>query len=275
MFSPMWRLLEQEGYLAQSCLCTGLTALRAANLGDQKGLFYSAFFELSIGLERMMKLIVILDHLAEHMIEAPPAKTIEAYGHKLLVLWRDVQRIATKLEEADLDSLAANALLMDMLQFLDEFAHPGGRYANINKLTGSNLQGRTDPMDAWAVLAGKLFELHATRAERAKAAQIKAVAQIMLGDVSMNLINDLSGASLGVGGLHQRASELDTAGRYAVWYFVQLTEALRKVLDGATYKAHQAEERSGKGRGNIPFMGEFFEFAWSDKTYALRKKVWP
>jgi len=45
-FSPTWYLLEQEGLLAQACLCNGLTVLRRANLGDKKGLFYSAFFEL-------------------------------------------------------------------------------------------------------------------------------------------------------------------------------------------------------------------------------------
>ena len=37
-FSPTWFLLEQEGLLAQACLCNGLTALRRANLGDKKGL---------------------------------------------------------------------------------------------------------------------------------------------------------------------------------------------------------------------------------------------
>ena len=34
-FSPTWYLLEQEGLLAQACLCNGLTALRRANLGDK------------------------------------------------------------------------------------------------------------------------------------------------------------------------------------------------------------------------------------------------
>lgn len=65
-FSPTWFLLEQEGLLAQACLCNGLTALRRANLGDKKGLFYSAFFELSIGFERVLKLALIQDHMTNH-----------------------------------------------------------------------------------------------------------------------------------------------------------------------------------------------------------------
>ncbi len=62
-FSPTWFLLQQEGLLAQACLCNGLTALRHANLGAAKGRFYSAFFELSIGFERTLKLILILDRI--------------------------------------------------------------------------------------------------------------------------------------------------------------------------------------------------------------------
>jgi hypothetical protein len=71
MFSDMWYLLQQEGYLTQSCLCNGLTALRHANINDKKGLYYSAFFELSIGLERMMKLIIIIHHMSNNNLTPP------------------------------------------------------------------------------------------------------------------------------------------------------------------------------------------------------------
>ena len=65
-FSSIWFVLEQEGLLAQACLCNGLTALRRANLADKKGLFYSTFFELSFGLVRMLKLALIIDHMSRN-----------------------------------------------------------------------------------------------------------------------------------------------------------------------------------------------------------------
>ncbi len=40
VFSATWFLLEQEGLLAQACLCNGLTALQRANLGDKKGVLF-------------------------------------------------------------------------------------------------------------------------------------------------------------------------------------------------------------------------------------------
>lgn len=74
--SATWFLLQQEGLLAEACLCNGLTALRHANLGDKKARFYSAFFELSIGFERLMKLIIIIDHMAKHNLTPPNSNVI-------------------------------------------------------------------------------------------------------------------------------------------------------------------------------------------------------
>ena len=70
MFSEKFKLLQQEGYLTQSSLCQGLTFLRKANLGEkERGLFYSAFFQLSIGIERFMKIVVILDYMSKMILK--------------------------------------------------------------------------------------------------------------------------------------------------------------------------------------------------------------
>ena len=62
--NPTFSLLQQEGYLTRSCLYTGFSALSNANINNNKGDFYVAFFQLSIGLERLMKLALILDYMA-------------------------------------------------------------------------------------------------------------------------------------------------------------------------------------------------------------------
>jgi len=43
-------------------------------------LFYSAFFELSIGFERVLKLVLILDHMARNQLVPPDSKAVEDYG---------------------------------------------------------------------------------------------------------------------------------------------------------------------------------------------------
>lgn len=48
--------LLQECYLTQSSVLSGIEFLIKANLYDNKdGLFYSSFFNLSIGIERFLK----------------------------------------------------------------------------------------------------------------------------------------------------------------------------------------------------------------------------
>ena len=128
-FSATWFLLEQEGLLAQACLCNGLTALRRANLGDKKGLFYSAFFELSIGFERTLKLVLILDHMARNKLEPPNSKTVEDYGHKLHSLFDATKAVCATHGVTALDAFQPDSLPIVILGFLDDFAHSerGGR----------------------------------------------------------------------------------------------------------------------------------------------------
>ena len=58
IFSPTFILLQQEAYLARGTLSAGLTAMRNATFPDKEA-FYSGFFNTSIALERIMKLIVV------------------------------------------------------------------------------------------------------------------------------------------------------------------------------------------------------------------------
>lgn len=92
MFNAKGILLQQEGHLFHSCLTVGLTALMTANL-DRKGDFYSAFFQLSIGLERAMKVVIIIEHMATNQLKAPTKSQIQSYGHDLIQLSYCISRI--------------------------------------------------------------------------------------------------------------------------------------------------------------------------------------
>jgi hypothetical protein len=59
-FSPRWNAFAREAGIAGHSISSGLTALRQVNYA-QKGLYNQAFFGLSIGLERLLKLIALID----------------------------------------------------------------------------------------------------------------------------------------------------------------------------------------------------------------------
>src|SRR5205823_6159614 len=89
-FSPTFLLRQQEGYLIQACLTSGMTHLRNARV-DTKGSFYAAFFQLSIGLERLMKTTLIIDHMSKHDFAAPTIKELRAFGHNLASLFEELR----------------------------------------------------------------------------------------------------------------------------------------------------------------------------------------
>lgn len=52
---PEWHFIRQEAMLVRHLVGAGATALGQANYANQKGEFYRAFFELSVGMERLAK----------------------------------------------------------------------------------------------------------------------------------------------------------------------------------------------------------------------------
>lgn len=274
-FSPTWFLLEQEGLLAQACLCNGLTALRRANLGDKKGLFYSAFFELSIGFERVLKLILILDHMARNQLVPPDSKTVEDYGHKLCSLFDAAKGACAAHGATALDAFQPNSLPIAILGFLDDFAHPGGRYSNINKLTGHKHQTMADPIAQWGEIANRIMREHATPKDRQRAQLNGLVASAAFGDAAASLISDLNQQPMDVVPLHVRASELDTAAKHAIYALVTLISALREVIDSLCDSAWAANPPGKASLAEVPDMKEFFQFAWADRQYVMRKRQWP
>ena len=230
MVTPTWYLLQQEGFLAQSCLCNGLTALRQANLGDGKGRFYSAFFELSIGLERVLKLVLILDHTARQQLQPPDTKTVKNYGHKLSALFDSAKIISTARGITALDDFPDSSLPMVMLRFLNDFAHTEGRYSNINQLTKQGRQASTDPIARWGEIASQIMQTHAKPSERQRAKDAETAAEMAFGESAISFINDLDQQPLDVAALRARAAELDIAAKYAVFAMVTLVAALREVV---------------------------------------------
>ena len=274
-FSATWFLLEQEGLLAQACLCNGLTALRRANLGDKKGLFYSAFFELSIGFEHLLKLVLILDHMAGHQLVPPDSKTVEGYGHKLRLLFGASKVVCAAHSVTALEAFEPDSLPIIILGFLDDFAHPGGRYSNINKLTGHKHQAMADPIAQWGEIAGRIMREQATPRER-KGAQLNGLlARGAFGGAAASLISDLNQRPMDVVPLHVRASELDTAAKHAIYALVTLIAALREVIKSLCGAAWSGNPPITSGLADVPDMAEFFQFAWAKRQYVMRKRQWP
>jgi hypothetical protein len=61
---------------------------------DNIGSYYAAFFQLSIGLERLMEIAFILNHKAKHDLKNPPGKAVRALGHDLVAAYEACKKLA-------------------------------------------------------------------------------------------------------------------------------------------------------------------------------------
>lgn len=163
-FGPTFLLLQQEGHLIHSCTTVGLTALRQAHIGD-KGRYYTAFFQLSIGLERTLKVIIILNHMAEHALHPPSPGTLKEYGHKLLQLFEAVREVPTSKAPHPLSQVHPGTIEYDILEHLSGFAN-GARYFNLDTL--SSPQGPADPLAQWGRILRRILEDDVPPRERSR-----------------------------------------------------------------------------------------------------------
>ncbi len=144
-----WHSIGREASLVRHLVGSGATALGRANYADKKGEYYTAFFGLSVGLERLAKLILVADHAISNSGAMPDQKVVRQYGHKLADLMDAADKIAVR-HSLKLDYPRRTApISVKIIDCLDAFADAGrGRYANFAALGDPNL-GKEEPIRMW------------------------------------------------------------------------------------------------------------------------------
>ncbi|UVK87454.1 hypothetical protein LOY52_21730 [Pseudomonas sp. B21-051] len=264
MEGRLYKTLEQESLVIRSCLATGLTELRNANL-NEKGRYYSAFFQLAIGIERLAKLALILDHMARNSLQAPGQSTVKGYGHDLRILVSKASAVSSL-------RILLTPLCTKIVSFLSDFAM-GMRYANLDALATGRTQ--RDPFSEWNDI---LQEVIATKIRRSTHHRISRASNSLaglLGSNTMVLASDLAGEPLTLSSFYSEPSVLDTASKHLVWEVVTLLGPLRDVVVqlGETVDSIAASRQPPSDR--VPYLSEFFDFIWVDRPYVMRKKRWP
>jgi hypothetical protein len=272
-FSETFLLVQNESYLIESCVAHGLHALRNADL-SQKGNFYTAFFQLSIGLERLMKVTLIIDHMARHKHVPPDGRTIRDYGHELTRLFGQVNSIHTSLSPHPLHALAPGTLEHDILLFLDAFADSSGRYFNLDQL--SKKTKITDPLVSWTEILKRIVKQDVPRRTIERITQESAFLSAVMPPNAMTVIvHDLTGESLDFEGMVLTGRLHYAAAPYAVLRVIQLLRPLRDLLVDISDKALYHTPAVSRKTMNVPAMSEFLVFLLHDRRDILRKKRWP
>ncbi|MFG0397930.1 hypothetical protein [Pseudomonas sp. zjy_11] len=144
--SEIFNALSREAMFCKELLGAGATQIRKANYAAQ-GLYFQAFSNLSIGLERIGKLCLTLDHFIVTNGEFPTAEHLKnKIGHDLLKLYeRSQDLISERGLGVDRYILQGNAVHQEIMAILSRFAK-GDRYSNFDFLVGSK---SSNPAGDW------------------------------------------------------------------------------------------------------------------------------
>lgn len=251
----VWYLLNNEAATASGLICNGLTLLRKMDF-TKNSIQDQAFFLLSIGMERLMKLILIYDYRTINNNSIPDDSYLrKGFGHDLTKLFDKCKSIAA-FHNID-TPLIDDPIYQVILNILTDFSNQS-RYYNLNYLSG-NFIGK-DCIKHWEVLVNKeIMKRHtnATPPDYEDDIEIKHNPQDDINERinKATYINFLN--------WNKNGKYYEEKAKYSMYYTYQLIHYLTTIIyDLASQKL-------------MPFINEHFRlFLNTNQEFILNKKYW-
>ena len=263
---PRFIVFNREAELAKRVTCSGLTALRKAT-PSAPGIYYDAFFAISIGLERLAKLAWLIDECIRRNGAFPTDQDLKSVGHdirKLIKKAQLIQRIQSAYSTFPNDSITDH-----IIEFLSEFAE-GTRYYNIDFLVSGKSKAMGDPIKNWhAKVGAPILELPEVRPKRQLwQAQAHDVGRLISPAVVFRTAADGTPLST-VSEVVISDNEAREINKVAQWKTLAIVRYVSLLIIDLSESAHTA------GTDFIPYMREHFGFFCGDDAILRRYKTWP
>jgi len=251
-------LLSREAGLAAMSLCEGLTCLRKTDF-IQNAYALHAFFSVSVGMERMMKLILISEHRRSNDNAFPDNGFLKRFGHKINDLYAVCKTLADKLNKSHLyRDVESSPISKEIISFLNDFGDKA-RYYNLDTLTGIT-QANEEPLKRWHISVNQpIISLH-YRQSRAAMLLEEHLANV---DGVLVRHHDYSGNDItSLQQLVSNAQTIEVCRKYSVLYTYKILRFLSALLKEIDYP-HL-----------FPHLSEYFFQLTFDDKYVLTKKRW-
>jgi hypothetical protein len=259
-------LLMQEAVLTNSSLLSGFEYLINGGFDAKgKGAYYAAFFDLTIGFERLMKLAIITDHMVKNDFNAhDPEKLKRKFGHNLLKLINKNSEICNEYG-VSFPEIKSGDINHQIIRFLTDFADAQkGRYFNI-----TNTNHVDDPIAKWKEILQEV----------ARQDFSEKVFSDLENKVFSNLnpalqLDDIAHNTGYVQSLYEYRKTL-LANRYALWRIMSLLNPIAELLSRISDKCHEIQTTTKpQNFPSIQYFDEVFLFRFTDRKSAMRRKRW-
>lgn len=186
MLSEHHRAVQREAQLAAEQIGYGVSILGKATHAET-GRYTQAFFGLSIGMERMGKLIYVADHAITHGGVFPTDKDLRDIGHDITSLLNKCEEIAMRLDpDRRFPDRPRDPIHLGIEECLSLFAKTL-RYYNLNHLVGSST-GQKDPIALWwEKVATPICDRHYSQKQRERDEANGEFMDLVMGEHSLVL----------------------------------------------------------------------------------------
>jgi hypothetical protein len=252
-------LLLKESALSSMNLGVGLTFLRKYNFASL-GYIYQAFFSLSIGIERLIKTILLYEYIHDNNGSYPPHSYLKSKGHDLGKLFDEVEKLAHKYNCTKyFNKLHNDSIYDNIVCNLSDFAK-ANRYFNLDKLSGSN--NTQDPVTRWDVEINNTIIKRHFQPDTPKNHYTRWVANQIRENVSFRHRDETS-KEMTYNEVVEASLQIDTKQKYSMYYTYCIIKALCELQF----------EQSHTSRTDIA-LEEFFWIFRRDYKDAIRLKTW-
>ncbi len=263
-----YRMLAQEGHLASVTTLTGFEFMLRMDY-DRVGTIYSTFFELAAGLERMMKLAVVVDYMVHNALKPPTDKEMRGFGHAISDLYARCKEMSdarglSKYGWADASSVGGR-----MLAVLSSFAK-SARYYNLDQIVGG--RSDRDPLSEW-------FEVQMAVVHSSLSNQTQENLMVRCREFCERW--GMLGYEWGPAGRYELTIDVNwqlavfkRTRAHCVWVLIETLRPLYELFVRLTAEIEAADAAAGLDRPSVPYMEEFFPFLLVARADALRRRKW-
>lgn len=222
-------LIHLECTLAGSAIAQGLTLMRKSNF-ITTGYGLQAFFMITIGLERLLKLILIYDFRRNNNNQFPNKGYLKKFSRNISDLFEKALEIADYNELHDLKSeVQKDPIYKQIIEFLSRFAKYA-RYNNLDQLEGNACQ-EIVPLDDWdEVINQEILQRHFKASPQHK----KAIAEIGSKISDLLLVNIKANGGKQISSTQSLFNEgisIEAKQKYSVFYVYKIVHFLSKSLE--------------------------------------------
>lgn len=246
-------------------LGAGATQIRRANYAT-RGIYFQAFVSLSTGMERIGKLILMLDYRIDHGKFPDLNHLKNEIGHDISLIYE--KSVAVIARRAILMQFLADLndpIQQSIVRILSDFGK-GDRYSNVDLLVGSRRQN--DPIASWHTEVDRpLFESRISEKKKDLIRQRAGAAAGLLDPHSMILHTSETGAAItDLEDGSFRTGMFEAVAPYRQLYVLQVIRFFTEILLGV-------HDLMGND-DDIPHFGEVFALFYNDDRYMRTRKGW-